>query len=179
MDSSRVRVRMTEEDAASNHILTEDGWQAALLNCHFSGLDGVVWDAPGEPEHQSSFMVSTAISKEIQKTPDVLVISEEGDCGVSVTDLLEHLTSLHTNFEVTSFSQAQPAGKVCIVLTELTKSVFNDPSTEQFETIKEIFLVCSTNSFYLLIFYYFFLSRRRCEGRFCLYWLITELRLWS
>nr|QTE76000.1 ScyPKS [Scytalidium album] len=129
-----------EEDRQASPILSEDAWQTALLTSHFSGLELVVWDTPDEPEHQSSMMVATALHKETIKTPDVLVVAEEDDCGVSVTHLLERLADLKINFEVIPFAQAKPTGKVCIVLSELAKSILSDPSKEEFETTKDIFI---------------------------------------
>ncbi|KAH8799346.1 putative polyketide synthase [Xylogone sp. PMI_703] len=128
-----------EENRQVNPVLSEEEWQKALLASDFSNLDVVVWDTPHEPEHQSSMMVATAPLKQTIDTPNVLVITEEIDCGVSVARLLEYLTNLRIDFEVTSYALANPTGKVCIVLSELAGSIFSDPSLEQFDTAKDIF----------------------------------------
>lgn len=125
----------------STAVLSEDGWHEALLKSQFSGIDTTVWDFPEEQEHQSSFMVSTATAEEVasSKISEVLVIVEEDENGVSREDLFGNLKRLNFEFEVTTFARAKPMGKVCIVLSELSRKILNDPSPEEFEIARDIF----------------------------------------
>ena len=120
-------------------ILSEQEWHSALLQSGFSGLEAAVWDSPDELDHQSSMMVSMVPRKTSVTQPDALIIAEEHDCGVSLVRLLCLLSDLKISVGVSTFANAKPEGKVCIVLSELCGSHLYDPTPQQFGTIKDIF----------------------------------------
>ena len=126
--------------AGQKPVLSEQEWHSALLESGFSGLEAAVWDTPGEPEHQGSMMVSMVVGKTTVTKPDVLVIVEENDSKISLACLLKPLSDLGTSVEITTFAKARPEGRVCIVLSELSGSLLNELSPDQFDTVKRIFI---------------------------------------
>ncbi len=126
--------------AGQKPVLSEQEWHSALLESGFSGLEAAVWDTPGEHEHQGSMMVSSVVGKTTVTKPDVLVIVEEKDSKVSLVRLLRPLADLGISVEVTTFAKARPEGRVCIVLSELSGSLLNELSPDQFDMVKEIFI---------------------------------------
>ena len=126
--------------AGQDHLQSEEKWHGTLLQHGFSGLEAAVQDSPDEAEHQSSMMVSRALGKMTVITPDVQIIAEEKDCGVSLVRLLRLLAETGISAEITPFANARPKGKICIVLSELCGPFLNDPSSNQFDMIKNVFL---------------------------------------
>ena len=126
--------------AGQSPTMSEQEWHSALLQSGFSGLEAAVWDSPNEPDHQSSMMVSTVPHKTSVTQPDVLIIAEEHDCGVSLVRLLVLLSDMGISVAISTFANAKPEGKVCIVLSELCGSYLYDPTPQQFDTIKDIFI---------------------------------------
>ena len=126
--------------AGGDPIMSEQEWHSALLQSGFSGLEAAVWDSPNEPDHQSSMMVSMVHHKTSVTLPNVLIIAEEHDCGVSLVRLLVLLSEMKISVETSTFANAKPEGKVCIVLSELCGSYLYDPTPQQFDTIKDIFI---------------------------------------
>ena len=125
----------------SQPSMSEQQWHDALEQSGFSGLEASVPDFPSEPDHHiSSMMVSTAPAKANITTPNVLIIAEEHDCGVSLVRLLGSLSELGISVEVATLAKARPDGNVCIVLSELCRSYLYEPSAQDFSTIKDIFL---------------------------------------
>ena len=120
--------------------MSEEEWHSALLQSGFSGLEAAVWDSAHEPEHQNSMMVSMPAGKTTITRPDVLIIAEEHDCGVSLVRLLTLLADMEISVQISTMADARPEGKVCIVLSELCGSILYDPTLRQFETIKNVFL---------------------------------------
>ena len=118
--------------------MSEQEWHSALLQSSFSGLEAAVWDSPDELDHQSSMMVSMVPQKTSVRQPDVLIVAEERDCGLSLVRLLGLLSDMKVSVEVSTLANAKPKGKVCIVLSELCGSYLYDPTPQQFETIKDI-----------------------------------------
>ena len=126
--------------AGEDPTMSEREWHSALLQSGFSGLEAAVWDSPNEPDHQSSMMVSTVPHKTSVSQHDVLIIAEEHDCGVSLVRLLVLLSDMKISAGISTFANAKPEGKVCIVLSELCGSYLYDPTPQQFDTIKDIFI---------------------------------------
>ncbi|KAL6715297.1 hypothetical protein ACLMJK_007562 [Lecanora helva] len=120
--------------------MSEQEWDSALLESGFSGLEVDVWDSSSELDHQSSMMVSTVPHKTIAAQPEVLIIAEERDCGVSLVRLLTLLSDMKLPAEISTFANAKPEGKVCIVLSELCGSYLYDPTPQQFDTSKDILI---------------------------------------
>lgn len=120
--------------------MCEQEWHSALLQSGFSGLEAAVWDSPNELDHHSSMMVARVSQKTSVIHPDVIIIAEEHDCGVSLVRLLGLLSDLRISARISTFANAEPNGKVCIVLSELCSSYLYDPTPQQFDTIKDIFI---------------------------------------
>ena len=128
-----------EEGRQSCAPLTEQEWETMFLKTGFSGLEAAVWDSPGDAEHQSSMIVSKPVGKATGNLPDVLIISEEENPDV-LLPLLELFSELKVATNVTSMAEANPAGKVCVVLSDLTGSILRDPSADLFDVVKRTFL---------------------------------------
>ena len=126
--------------AAQDPIMSEQEWDSVLLRSGFSGLEAAICDSSNERDHQSSVMVSMVPRKTSVTHPDVLIIAEEHDCGISLARLLGLLSDMGISAGISTFANAQPKGKVCIVLSELCGSYLYDPTPQHFETIKEIFI---------------------------------------
>ena len=126
--------------ATQDSIMSEREWHTVLLQSGFSGLESAVYDSPNELDHQSSMMVSVVPQKTSVTHPEILIIAEERDCGVSLVRLLSLLSDMGISAGVSTFAKAQPKGKVCIVLSELCGSYLYDPTPQHFDTIKDIFI---------------------------------------
>ena len=126
--------------AGQDPIMSEREWDSVLLQSGFSGLKAAVCDSPNELDHQSSMMVSMVPQKTSVTHPDVLIIAEEHDCGVSLPRLLGLLSDMGISAVISTFAKAQPKGKICIVLSELCGSYLYDPTQQHFDTIKDIFI---------------------------------------
>lgn len=88
---------------------------------------------------------SVILSHPLQEPPsfaDVLII-DDGDCGVSVSQLRNTLSELQLKTEVTYLAYAKPAGRLCIVLSDLVSPVLAHIDGETLEAIKAIFLKSS------------------------------------
>ncbi len=120
--------------------MSEQEWHSALLQSGFLGLEAAVWDSPNELDYQSSMMVSMVPQKTRVTQPEVLIIAEEHDCGVSLVRLIGLLSDMKCVVSISTFANAKPEGKVCVVLSELCGSYLYDPSPQQFDTIKDIFI---------------------------------------
>ena len=128
-----------EEGRQSGAPLTEQEWETMFLKTGFSGLEAAVWDSPGDAEHQSSMMISKPVGKATGSLPDVLIISEEENPDV-LLPLVKLFSELKVTTNVTSMAEANPAGKVCVVLSDLTGSILRDASANLFDVVKRTFL---------------------------------------
>lgn len=130
-----------EDGRQKGPTLTEEEWDKTLHQVGFSGLDAVVWDSPTEPEHQGSMMVSRVIENEpVANHPGVLLIHDAS----LPWNIRKHITTelsekCGTTVNVQTLVNADPAGKLCIVLCEATRPFLSDPSPEEFEATKRIF----------------------------------------
>ena len=121
-------------------IFSEQEWHSILLESGFSGLEAAVRDNSGELEQQCSMMVSRVVGETTVTKPDVLVIIEKKDSKVSLDRLLRRLGELNISVEISAFAEARPEGMICIVLSELSGSLLNELSPDQFDTVKQIFI---------------------------------------
>jgi NADPH:quinone reductase-like Zn-dependent oxidoreductase/SAM-dependent methyltransferase len=119
----------------------EDKWQALLLENRFSNFSAILRDAP-EPDNQSTVMISRTKmeEKKMNRNVDILIITENDKCGIWMVRLLKALSGLNLHVGFSMMANANPAGKICIVLSELSQSLLHHPTETQFETIKNIFL---------------------------------------
>nr|ASK38717.1 polyketide synthase [Paecilomyces divaricatus] len=116
-------------------------WWQALRESNFTDPE-VIHDSPSETEADISVLVSKPQPQPRDQTPsdppDVLVIAENQDSGVSIEHLQRLLADAHVPATVTDFAHADPEGKTCIVLSELTTSLLSHPDQHSFETLKRI-----------------------------------------
>ena len=121
--------------------LTEEEWDVTLQQVGFSGLDAAVWDSSTEPEHQGSMMISRLIEKGlVAENPRVLLIHEASLPWKIVQHMATRVSAqFATTVDVETLVNADPAGKLCIVLYEVTRPYLSDPSPEEFEATKRIF----------------------------------------
>ena len=130
-----------EDGRQKGPTLTEDKWHQTLQQVGFSGLDTVVWDSSTEPEHQGSMMVSRVIENGlVAKKTGVLLIHDAS----LPWNIQEHMAArlsdeCATTVDAQTLVNAEPAGKLCIVLVEASKPFLSDPSPEEFEATKRIF----------------------------------------
>lgn len=88
---------------------------------------------------------SVILSRPLQEQPssaEVLII-DDGDCGVSIFQLRNALSELQLKTEVTYLAYAKPAGRLCIVLSDLVSPVLARINSKTLEAIKAIFLESS------------------------------------
>ena len=120
--------------------LTEEEWVLVLQKAGYSGLEAAVWDSPEETEHQGSMMVSMAVEKEdAQSTLDVLLVNDAATADFLFDPLTAKLVESQATVVVEALNAVNPAGKLCIVTTEIISPFLGEPSFEQFEAIKRIF----------------------------------------
>ena len=120
--------------------LTEEEWVPVLQKAGYSGLEAAVWDSPEEAEHQGSMMVAMAVEKDgVQGMPDILLINDATTAGFSLDPLTAKLVESQATVGVESLTAVNPAGKLCIVTSEISSPLLSEPSSEQFEAIKKIF----------------------------------------
>ena len=139
MSNARLLGTLPDWGLDQEPVLSEQEWHSKLLESGFSGLEAAVQDNPAELEYQSSMMVSRVVGKMTVTKPDVLIIVEEENSKVSVDRLLRQLTDSEISVETTTFAEARPEGRVCIVLSELNSSLLKELSPDQFDIVKKIF----------------------------------------
>ena len=115
-------------------------WQETLTKAGFSGFKLSVDDMAEKAGFESLMMISKAVSESKLHKPDVMLVVEEGDCGVSLQELESWLCDLGLQVEISSLANAKIAGKTCIVLSELKHSILNSPNAAMFESIRDIFI---------------------------------------
>ena len=103
-------------------------------------MKAAVWDFPGDPDHRTSMIVSEASTHTIASYPEVLIITERPSSAAPATQLAELLKGLGISTALTTLAEAEPIGKVCIVLHELEQAVLYEPTSENFGFVKKILL---------------------------------------
>ncbi|KAL1857997.1 Type I Iterative PKS [Paecilomyces lecythidis] len=131
-----------EQSKHCSNSFTESEWHQALQETQFSGLDVSLRDTPATTGYESSVMIAQATHREKkvqQSLLDILVISEQQDCGVAVNRLVDGLRSIDAKVQVSPIANAQPEDRMCIVLSDLSTPLLAKPDAIVFETIKSIF----------------------------------------
>ena len=130
-----------EDGRQKGLILTEEEWDETLHQVGFSGLDAAVWDSSTEPEYQGSMMISRVIENGlVAENPGVLLIHEASLPWNIVQHMATRVSAqFATTVDVETLVNADPAGKLCIILYEVTRPYLSDPSPEEFEATKRIF----------------------------------------
>ena len=129
-----------ESDRQKGPTLTEQEWIPLLKKTGFSGLNASVWDSPLEATHQGSMMVATAVGDHKQRASlDVLLICDETTPALLLDRLTAGFDQCHANTAIATLSEANPSGKLCVVMSEITNPFLSDPTSEQFDAMKKIF----------------------------------------
>lgn len=121
---------------ALNH---KDEWDCALREARFSGVDALVGCKSPESEDECSLVISHPLGERSITSMNFLIVGE-GDSGVSISQLRNHLVQQSANVAVAGLSHANPIGRICIVLSDLKNSIFAQPNRETLEILKKIFL---------------------------------------
>ncbi|KAL9043945.1 MAG: hypothetical protein Q9214_002884 [Letrouitia sp. 1 TL-2023] len=129
-----------EEGRQKGPTLTELEWDQQLRQTGFAGLRATIRDSPGENRHQGAMMVAEAAFEETARYPEVLIVTGESSVSALVTHLEQLLQGLGIFCKSSTLAQADPRKKVCIVLSELSDSLLRQPSYDQFESIRKLFL---------------------------------------
>ena len=128
-----------EEGHRCGACLTQQEWEAMFLKTGFSGLEAAVWDFLDELEHQSAMLVSKPIRQAFRTPKDVLVVTEEENSGV-LLPLLKQFSELQIAKKVASMVEADPAGQVCVILSNLTNPILQNPPAGLFDAVKRTLL---------------------------------------
>ena len=118
--------------------LLEAEWDTLLRKTGFSGLEAVVWDSPGEPEHQGSMMVSRAVDGDIDSYGVDIVMIDLDQSDSLTQPLARKLTESGISVSSESLTTVKPEEKLCLVLCETTKPFLSNALPEQFEATKQI-----------------------------------------
>ncbi|PKX89349.1 putative polyketide synthase [Aspergillus novofumigatus IBT 16806] len=70
----------------------------------------------------------------------MLIISEDGDNGIDLSTLQDSLSPVSSDIEIADFTHAKPEGRVCIVLSALSRHLMAEPTPEELEVLRRIFL---------------------------------------
>ena len=129
-----------ENNRQKGPTLTEQEWMPLLRKTGFSGLNASIWDSPVEATHQGSMMVATAVGDQKQRgNLDVLLICDGTTPALLLDRLTAGLDQCHADTTVATLSEANPSGKLCVMMSEITKPFLSDPTSEQFDAMKRIF----------------------------------------
>jgi acyl transferase domain-containing protein/NADPH:quinone reductase-like Zn-dependent oxidoreductase len=112
-------------------------WDSQLRENGFSGADLVIKTNAGP---DNTIIVSQVAKKRTVAVKEVLVIAEEEESGVSVAKLTGLLQNADIKVNVTTFSQAQPDAKTCIVLSDMTSPILEKPDSKTWEILKSTFI---------------------------------------
>lgn len=129
-----------DPDEAASFEISESKWHQALCKAQFSGIGAFVECNRGESEYASTLIISRPLTEFHPTHMSILVIAEEDDCGVSLSGLRDHLSRLSPKAEMSDLANANPAGRLCIVLSDLKTSVFAQADDQVLEKLKQIFL---------------------------------------
>ncbi|KAI9927041.1 hypothetical protein MW887_003422 [Aspergillus wentii] len=134
-------------------ILRDDGHLMFINPVHHENLsDCIIFGSLSRIDHawddalRAQFSVtpchdvSLTISRPLKETPppplDILIITEEeNDISTTLTSLLQS-----SNVETTDLAHAIPAGRLCIILSDLKTPLLASPSEETLSILKQIFL---------------------------------------
>ncbi|KKK25964.1 hypothetical protein AOCH_000982 [Aspergillus ochraceoroseus] len=96
----------------------EKGFEAALAEAKLFQTAASVNSKDG-----FSMIVSKEILNPNVSYAEILIIAEDEDCGISISHLQDLLGLNHGSVEVTSIRDADPKGKLCLVLSELKNAL--------------------------------------------------------
>lgn len=144
------------EDEALGPILTEDGWDAALRQAGFSGVDMVFRDNEWKPRHRVSTLVTTVPVDSVEAAGDcqswvILADSSSGPQASFAAALQNKLAevpwigkaNIH-GLDALGSTGMELSSTNIISLLETNQSFLGDITGPQFEALKKISLACKT-----------------------------------
>ncbi|KAL8902621.1 MAG: hypothetical protein Q9207_004534, partial [Kuettlingeria erythrocarpa] len=131
-----------EEFRKDGPLLTDDQWDQMLHLAGFTGANATLWDMPDPASHQISTIISTT-PLEIKKKELAVAVVTDNDTEPGTASLKSLLARANVDFVTTSLSDCNPKDQICLVLCELGRSVLRQPSAEEYEAVKRVFLESS------------------------------------
>lgn len=122
-----------------------DAWESVLKRTGFSGLDVAVRDCEDDENHAFSVIMSTKERTDKPSFPaDISLVYADAPPPKawvkSLSQSVLKLTGISPKIE--SLKTLNPAGKVCIFLTEIERPVLLEMSEERFTQIKKMLNSC-------------------------------------
>jgi NADPH:quinone reductase-like Zn-dependent oxidoreductase/SAM-dependent methyltransferase len=117
---------------------TLEDWNLVLSAAGFSEAE----DASTSQEGAFVIITGPLHGQSIPKR-NILIISEDDDNGIDLSALQDSLSPLSSDIEIANFTHAKPEGRVCIILSALSRHLMADPTPEELEVLKRIFLKAS------------------------------------
>jgi NADPH:quinone reductase-like Zn-dependent oxidoreductase/SAM-dependent methyltransferase len=111
-------------------------WNAALSAAGFS--EASITSPGGSP-----LIITRPLHEQSLSKRSILIISEDDDNGISLPALQDCLTPLSSDIEIAKFTHAKPEGRACVILSGLTRPLIAEPTSEELEVLKRIFLKAS------------------------------------
>lgn len=129
----------SDQKAALSDGIFKSEWNPVLLEAGFSETERLECK-PGGSQDSCSLVVTRPLKDVQPASVDALVITEGGECGVSVSHLHALLGPFFPNVELSDMINADPIGRICVVLSDLKLSLFTRPNKMIFEKLKRVFL---------------------------------------
>ncbi|KAH1665525.1 hypothetical protein KXX15_008356 [Aspergillus fumigatus] len=117
---------------------TLEGWNLVLSAAGFSEAE----DASIPREGRFMIITRPLHGQSIPKQ-SILIISEDDDNGIDLSALQDSLSPMSSDIEIADFTHAKPKGRVCIILSALSRHLMADPTPDELEVSKQIFLKAS------------------------------------
>jgi NADPH:quinone reductase-like Zn-dependent oxidoreductase/SAM-dependent methyltransferase len=117
---------------------TLEDWNLVLSAAGFSEAE----DASTSREGRFMIITGPLHGQSIPKR-SILIISEDDDNGIDLSALQDSLGPVSSDIEIANCTHAKPEGRVCIILSALSRHLMADPTPEELEVLKRIFLKAS------------------------------------
>ena len=115
-------------------------WDDILRVTGFSGADAILWDVPDITSHHSCMISSTLTKENRKRLGPVTVISNDEGPDTCLNQLVSTLALADVEHNSTKLSKCNPEDQICVVLSDCTRCALRNPSLEDYEAIKRIFL---------------------------------------
>lgn len=106
---------------------------------HESGLEIIIENNATSEERQDGITILKTNPNDTPTSFEVSIVASERSSDVSLNHLNTLLTRLGAIVSITTLSDVQSCGKICIVLDESAQSILKAPSLLQFSSMQRIF----------------------------------------
>lgn len=106
-------------------------------------MNAILWDMPDPASHHCSTIISTAAVDGMKALPAVTIITETESPESCLDYLKKRLTDSGIQYNTSTLSECKPKGRLCIMLCEITCSVLRNPSPDNYDAVKRVFLESS------------------------------------